>query len=120
MGIRYLGVFSPASPLRGLVVPSEPVERSCGHPRESATTPAPVRTDASTEQDPSLAFAPEQLEQAQPPPLRKRKSYIDWATLMQRGLNLDVLQCAKCEKSMTVLSAITQAVVANKILIRRR
>jgi len=91
--IRYLGVFSPASPLRGLVVPSEPVQRGCGHLRESATTPAPVRTDASTEQDPSLAFVPEQLEQARPPPLRKRTSYIDWATLMQRGLNLDVLQC---------------------------
>ena len=114
--IRYLGVFSPASPLRGLVVPSEPPERSCGHQRKSATNPAPVRTDPNTQQDPSLAFVPEQLEQAQPPPLRKRKSYIDWATLMQRGLALDVLQCPKCEKRMTVLSAITQADVANKIL----
>jgi uncharacterized protein YbaR (Trm112 family) len=126
--IRYLGVFSPASPLRGLVVPSEPVERSCAHQRKSATeqagtndqharaNSAPVRTDASTEQDPSLAFVPEQLEQAQPPSLRKRKSYIDWATLMQRGLNLDVLACPKCEQRMTVVSAITQADVANKIL----
>jgi len=59
---------------------------------------------------------PEQLEQAKPPALRKRKSYIDWATLMQRGLNLDVLECPKCEQKMTLLSAITQADVANEIL----
>jgi len=122
--IRYLGVFSPASPLRGLVVPSEPVERGCGHRSKSVQTGAndekagatPAPAPNNTGQDPSLAFVPEQLEQAQPPPLRKRKSYIDWATLMQRGLDLDVLQCPKCEKRMTVLSAITQADVANKIL----
>jgi len=37
------------------------------------------------------------------------------ATLMQRGLNLDVLECPKCENRMTVLSAIRQADVANEI-----
>jgi len=47
---------------------------------------------------------------------RTSTSYIDWATLMRRGLGIDVLDCPKCHKRMAPVAVIEQEEVCSKIL----
>jgi hypothetical protein len=41
---------------------------------------------------------------------------MDWATLLRRTFDIDVLACTKCDGRLRLLGAITQQAVAEKIL----
>ena len=88
--VRYHGVFAPGSKLRALVVP-----------HQADKPPAPVPQD-----QPAL----------QRPLTRDGTSRIDWAALLKRVFQIDILACAKCGGRMKVLAVIDQPDVVTKIL----
>ncbi|MBI3856235.1 MAG: transposase, partial [Planctomycetes bacterium] len=45
-----------------------------------------------------------------------RPRYYDWATLMKRGMGLDVLSCPRCSGRMKVIAAIEEPDLISKIL----
>ena|GEM_PF-1446924 len=47
---------------------------------------------------------------------RRRRSRTDWATLLKRTLDIDILACPKCAGRMVVLACITEPDVIRKIL----
>ena len=47
---------------------------------------------------------------------RDGTSYIDWASLLKRVYQIDILACAKCGGRMKVLAVIEQPEVVAKIL----
>ena len=71
--VRYHGVFAPGSKLRPLVVPASAV-KGCPKP-DDATKP--------------------DVAENKPPP-RDGTLRIDWASLLKRVFQVDILACAKC------------------------
>jgi hypothetical protein len=51
---------------------------------------------------------------------RRSTSYIDWASLMHRSMNVDVLQCPKCQDRMKPIADITDREVISKIMTHLR
>jgi hypothetical protein len=158
---RYHGVFAPASPLRGLVVPRR--VGACGHPQVSGAvktaaadacqdrmrtgtraggdrghghehgqdavgveehrhgdgrgkdgsgTPSAVSSRHATELRYLLGTMPSAEELL---PLRARR--LDWAALLARVWEIDVLKCPRCANGrMEVIAAISELSVLKKIL----
>ena len=91
--VRYHGVFAPHSKHRERIVPNPP--------------PLPLTT-------PAAPSATEDTTSAQtPPPSRSRP---DWASLLRRVFALDVLHCARCGGRRQLLTMISEAKTAQKIL----
>ena len=88
--VRYHGVFAPHSPWRVAVVP---------WPAEPAA-PAPD------------AHVPE----ANAHPAKPSSPRIDWATLLRRVWNLDVLRCPACDGRMHMIAAVEERTAIVKIL----
>ena len=92
--VRYHGVFAPHSRHRARIVPNPP--------------PLPLTTPAAT-----LAAASATTSPHTPPPSRSR---LDWASLLRRVFAIDVLPCDRCGGRRQLLSMITEAKTAQKIL----
>ena len=141
--VRYHGAFAPASPIRSAIRPRllrEPGRCLSHDPtgRPASRRPEAVKgnvgdelTIDATPVDPLLAnpveptladVDPELLltvlgeapDEASLLPLRQRR--LDWSALLQRVFQIDVLRCPRCQGRMTVLAAINDSAVAQKIL----
>ncbi len=120
--VRYHGVLAPHYRERKRVVPMPPEPKptglpDCGHeevkalPRPEATfVPAPARpTPRKISEAPTPPRPPSTSERPPPPeapqpaastePAARRKRW-DWASLMKRGMDLDVLACPRCGDRM--------------------
>ena len=112
--VRYVGVLAPASKWRAVIVPHDR-ETKCNHEAPDAE-PAP-----RTERPPPGTGTSRAHENA--PPSRDKfagrtsTSYIDWATLMKRGMGIDVLSCPKCEGRLKPIGVMTEPDVIEKILV---
>lgn len=93
--VRYHGVFAPAAKLRPLVVPARP------------NTPH----DDDEQKTNALLALPKVPKRQRGGPYR-----IDWAALLKRVFNVDVLECAKCGGRARVLAIIKDGPTAAKIL----
>lgn len=139
--VRYHGVFGPRSRWRALVVPRPRPRRSAA---QSLACPPPAspspRTPSATGPRPRdlLDRAPPPRPPEPPPAtpvyllpnviavrhwdrllegeLLANEPRVDWATLMRRTFGFDVTVCPNCHGRMRVLSAITDAAVARRIL----
>lgn len=138
--VRYHGVLGPRSRWRGLVVP-----RPSRAPSRAPSCPLPAPTDRSEPPTVPRSSAPECLARRLPPDPRAgppsagtyalpnvitvrhwdrlldgalyaAEPRVDWATLMRRTFRFDVTVCPNCHGRMRVLSAITDAAVAKRIL----
>jgi hypothetical protein len=144
--VRYHGAFAPASPIRRAIRPRVLREsgRCCGRGRTSkapssvgdadpAQTAQTAQVDAPGPAVDTTAAPPESatdlgrldpdllvMLQGQPPdeadllPVRQRR--LDWSALLRRVYQIDVLRCPRCTGRMTVLAAINDHGVAQKIL----
>ncbi len=88
--VRYHGVFAPHSRHRARIVPD--------HSKRPSPTPT----------TPPDTTSPHTL-----PPSRSR---LDWASLLRRVFAIDVLHCDRCGGRRQLLSMITEARTAQKIL----
>ena len=78
--------------LRALVVPEPPAEEQSAEPKE-----------------PPLNLPK--------PPRRKHAAYrLDWAALLKRDFEVDVLECGKCGGRNKVIAVIKDGLTARKIL----
>jgi len=84
--IRFHGVLAPNSTLRPQIVPSEP---------DHATVPAQDHTD-------------------EPPSSAQRR--LSWALLLKRVFEIDMTTCSKCGGALTMIAAIEDPPVIQKIL----
>jgi len=144
--VRYHGGFAPASSIRSAIRPRllrEP-ERCVSH--DPAGRPATRRAEAdrgavgdegtigdeltndatpadSLLANPTLAHVDPELlltvlgepaDEASLLPVRQRR--LDWASLLRRVFQIDILQCPRCQGRLTVLAAINDPSVAQKIL----
>ena len=90
--VRTHGVFAPKAKLRPFVVPEEPAETKTAEPKEP-----PLRLPKR--------------------PSHKQGSYrLDWAALLKRVFEVDVLECGKCGGRNKVIAVIKDGIVAKKIL----
>ena len=140
--VRYHGAFSSNSPLRDRIVPRVPKPRcTCKHAKSAAgdagdktaeSPDSPPATGAVAEQAgasvlmsasvvlnqdeillPALLGPPLSPEQQ----LEVRDRYLDWASLLKRVFNEDVLLCPRCgHKPMRVIAAIDDPPLVEKIL----
>ena len=88
--VRYHGVFAPHSRHRARIVPDH----------SKRPSPTPTAPPATTSPHTS-------------PPSRSR---LDWASLLRRVFAIDVLPCDRCGGRRQLLSMITEAKTAQKIL----
>ena len=95
--VRYHGVFVPGSKLRSMVVPMGA--------RAAAACPKPDETKPDVAESRPLQ-----------PLARDKSSYGDWASLLKRVFQIDILACAKCGGRMKILAVIDQPDVVTKIL----
>jgi hypothetical protein len=114
--LRYGGVFAPASKWRALVVPRGATTERKVCPREDGegsdernAAPVAVRSRRGKKS----REAPEAHEQ---PATLGRPSYVDWASLMRRAFDLDVLECPKCHGRMKPIAVITERETIDRIL----
>jgi hypothetical protein len=135
--VRYHGILAPHGGDRKRVVPKPPEPAptgvpDCGHeeantlPRpESPFVPAPARpAPEETPSAPSRPRTPATSERPPPPPDPEPASSAeppypkrwDWASLMKRGMDLDVLACPRCGDRMKVLAAIEDPEVIPRML----
>jgi len=141
--VRYHGAFAPASPIRGKIRPRVLREPCCptSNPGlsvdEQDDLPRPLKAPANAQAASTLtaavavlALAPLDLSQVEPssmlalvgqPPDEKdllfvRQRRLDWASLLRRVFNEDVLRCPRCDGKMVVLAAINDPSVVKKIL----
>ena len=97
--VRYHGVFAPGSKLRPMVVPGGAgAAQATGCPHLGETTAAVA-----------WGKPPQQLT-------RDKTSRVDWASLLKRVFQIDILACAKCGGRMKVTAVIEQPDVVAKIL----
>ncbi len=89
---RYHGVFAPAHPLRGAIVPD-------------AIRTQPAVCDASTRQP----HTPQSKTS-------KPSSRFSWAQLLRRVFAVDVLQCDQCSAPMRIIAFIQDSQTAHQIL----
>ena len=90
--VRYHGVFAPKARLRPFVVPKLPTD------------------EPSTEAEGPPIALPKR-------PRRKHASYrLDWAALLKRVFDVDVLECGKCGGRSKVIAVIKDGLTARKIL----
>jgi uncharacterized protein YbaR (Trm112 family) len=47
----------------------------------------------------------------------RKESYIDWATLLRRTYDLEMLKCPKCEGRMEPIAVIRERATAERILL---
>ena len=134
--VRYHGAFAPASPIRGKICPRvlrEPCHAAGA--RAVAGTDSPeaeaTATDASAAAPKALPAPPSPTGEVdlrrldpdllltlhgKPPdeadllPMRQRR--LDWAALLSRVFQVDVLRCPRCKGRMVVLAAINDPVIA--------
>lgn len=104
--VRYHGVLAPNSRFRKSVTPRGGGEEGCpggcegegceneGGDEKRMGTDGPARSEGG----------------------RERPRRLDWATLLKRSLDLDVLVCPRCSGRMRLIAAIEDAEVAEKIL----
>jgi hypothetical protein len=142
---RYHGAFAPAAEWRKLIVPASnsttlprPGEQQdrC-RPRDHVAPPAlrperesSVRTRPThTAKTSSQALASDEApgsslgarDQARATnAARRSSSYIHWPSLMLRSYAIDVLKCPTCDGRMTLIAAITERDVAERILTHLR
>ena len=112
--VRYSGVLAPASKWRAEIVPHDR-ETKCNHE-------APDVDPAPRAERPSTATGPSRAHENAPPSRdkfagRTSTSYIDWATLMKRGMGIDVLSCPRCTSRLKPIGVITEPDVIEKILV---
>lgn len=137
--VRYHGGFAPASPIRSAIRPRllrEP-ERCCvlpptqvagtkaatddlveaaANPTAEAVAPAhdPATNLAQVDPELLLTLLGDPPDEASLLPVRQRR--LDWAALLRRVFQIDILQCPRCQGRMKVLAAINDPGVAQKIL----
>jgi hypothetical protein len=143
--VRYHGVLAPHSKARRRVIrrgEAGPGPEECGHrerPRSGGSeapedsTPraaiAPPRTSALGEDGarvrpsrpdsaPSMPAeaVPRGPPEDPPPAPAARPRYDDWATLMKRGMGLDVLSCPRCNGRMKLIATIEEPDAITAIL----
>ncbi len=102
--VRYVGVLAPASKLRRLVVPvcdgarcdHRGTGRLDGHGQKEGKPIAGATGGVELCQAPSGGTPGQEPQADRAAP--RNSSYIDWATLMRRGLGIDVLDCPRCHE----------------------
>lgn len=136
--VRYHGVLAPHGGDRRRVVPAPPRAEECAHVESRAETPRTSRPSEAPaplprperEAPPAPATPTRQAEAPErpPPPVADtvtpasstepecRPARWDWASLMKRGLDLDVLSCPRCGDRMKVLAAIEDPDVIPRML----
>jgi hypothetical protein len=144
--LRYHGVLGPRSRWRALVVPRPPRTdvrtRSCpsssGRVGDELAFPSSPAAPAFSPETELIARALPNRGRLEPPfapsylvpnvitvrhwdrlldgELLATQPRVDWPTLMRRTFGFDVTVCPNCHGRMRVLSAITDAVVAKRIL----
>lgn len=138
--VRYHGALGPRSRWRALVVPRPRLARgatsSCPQPGPGARG-EPTLDSHARAPDPVSRSLPANLRAGPPSAgayllpnvitvrhwdrlldgaLYTSETRVDWATLMRRTFGFDVTVCPNCHGRMRVLSAITDAAVAKRIL----
>ncbi len=101
--VRYHGVLGPHGSVRRQVVPAREEGNSCAKVHGCGALPRADRVHG------------EEAGQARSAH-RDRTPRIDWATLMRRTLDLDVLACPRCDGRMRVIASITEPGAIQKIL----
>ena len=122
--VRFHGAFAPRSPWRRDVVP-KPREQSKKPAHEhalKANTPRPSPGSGSSALIPQTQrLAPNVLsvrhwDRLHAGALVAATTRIDWATLMRRTFDTDVLACPKCEGRLHIVAIIDDPNVAGAIL----
>jgi hypothetical protein len=140
--LRYHGVLAPGSPLRSRVVPlrdrTRDHDKPCRHcePRQvkppAPTKPKPTNSttlpvscsapDASMTPPPVCSGEPNANSASAQEPAPKTRtwrsgtSYIPWAELMRRTLDVDPAHCPRCEGRLEPIAIITRDEVVERIL----
>jgi hypothetical protein len=111
--VRYFGVFAAGAGIRAKVI------RKPGERRRRACVAAPIQRDADLDEKElgralrdELGFNPLALG---PPPMPQRTRRLDWASLLQRVYQADVLHCA-CGGRRKVTAFIPGGNLARQIL----
>jgi len=126
--VRYHGVLSSASAIRSKIVPRAPRRASSpsgcvkhgddgrtarqSPAAEANAGAAPTLTNLDCDDLPTLLGAA--ADDANLLPLRQRR--LDWAALLRRVFDVDVLRCPRCDGRLVVLAAISDPPVVAKIL----
>lgn len=131
--VRFHGAFAPRSSWRKLVVPKPRTEKPTPekpHRHQAAPhPPQPPPTRAHTPRAPvapALVARTERLspnviavghwERLRSGALAASSSRVDWATLMRRTFDVDVLECLRCKGRLRVLAVIDDRDQAAQIL----
>jgi hypothetical protein len=137
---RYHGAFAPAAEWRKLIVPASnsttlprpgELQDRC-RPRDHVAPPAlrPERESSVRTRPTHTATTSTQAQVSGEPPgwslgaqdqapamnAARSTSYIDWPSLMLRSYAIDVLKCPTCDGRMTLIAAITERDIAERIL----
>ncbi len=112
--VRYHGVLAPNSRFRKNVIPRGSGEEECpgGCEGEVGGEKATGGGRPFPGDEPCFGTGNSGSEGE-----RKRPRRLDWATLLKRSLDLDVLVCPRCSGRMRLIAAIEDAEVAAKILL---
>lgn len=115
--IRYFGVYGPHSSLRKLCVPdvddapqAEPTTSTSHATGSTPTAPDPDGTQTLPPDPPAQGAATKLTAGIAPCPTR-----IDWATLLKRTYDLDVLSCS-CGGRLRVVELVTDAERVKELL----
>ncbi len=122
--VRFHGAFAPRSSWRRDVVP-KPRDRTPKLTHAHSPTPHTPRVNSHNA---PAAFAP-RTEQLTPNVLSVRHwerlksgallattARIDWATLMRRTFDTDVLECPRCDGRLRIIAIVDDETIARKIL----
>ncbi len=112
---RYHGVFAPSHAWRSRIVPVIPDANALG--RDSSLSLADEQGEVAS----SIASEMGSKDEAEagstmPEPASVLTRRLDWATLVMRVFDIDVLECPKCQERMRVLAYMTEQDVIERIL----
>jgi len=127
--VRYHGVFAPNSPWRKSVVPvgkgeSCAQDDAAAHPPDTKRAAPTAPTPTTSQRDARAVRTPTPAGSDDATPVRAdhggqvaaRLSRIDWATLLRRTYDVDVLACAACGGRLRFVAVVTDASAAREAL----
>ncbi len=94
--VRYHGVLAPGAPGRGRIVPRPDDAQEAATPCVQKHTSSNALTSKSASSTPTGLAATNSVDQR----------YYSWPELMRRVIEIDVLQCPRCQGPMKILAQI--------------